>query len=441
VRSNERAAASLGVNVVAAKVYAFSVAAAIAALGGVLLSMRQTNVQFTQYNVFGSVLLIQYAVVGGIAWVAGLVSATGAPGALGAVIFEEIVPSGTDIVSWLAVLSGLGAISVLRQAPDGIAALWSRALGSAEQRSSRLHALVEPLRIPRALHDAPVAPPRTRRSAATLATTDLVVNFGGVVAVDGVSFVIAPGEVVGLIGPNGAGKTTILDLITGFTAPSSGSISFDGVPIDKWSVERRARAGIVRSWQAVELFEEMTVRENLLVAADDQSRRCYLTDLVRPGRLAPTPLMQEVVAEFELDDVLDARPSSLPHGVARLVGIARALVTEPAVLLLDEPAAGLDSNESAELGRAIRAMAHRRGIGVLVVEHDVPLILQTCDRIVALDFGRKIAEGTPDAISHDARVIEAYLGTDEVTSLQPASAPPAPAASVPQQPVAPRGPA
>ncbi len=126
--------------------------------------------------------------------------------------------------------------------------------------------------------------------------------------------------------------------------------------------------------------------------------------------------MHEVVSEFELADVLDQRPSSLPHGVARLVGIARALVTEPAVLLLDEPAAGLDSRESAELGRAIRSMAHRRGIGVLVIEHDVPFILQTCDRIVALDFGRKIAEGTPDAISANAQVIEAYLGTDDASA-------------------------
>ena len=422
VRSNERAAASLGINVIAAKVYAFAVAAAIAALGGVLLSMRQTNVQFTQYNVFGSVLLIQYAVVGGIAWVAGIVSATGAPTALGNVVFERIVPTGTDIVSWLAVLSGLGAILVLRQAPDGIAALYARGLRRAEGRSAPLHRVFEGLRLPRAIADPPTAPRRTApRRAETLAVTDLVVTFGGVVAVDGVSFAIGPGEVVGLIGPNGAGKTTILDVVTGFTTPSSGSVRFGDAAIDRWSVERRARAGIVRSWQAVELFEEMTVRENLLVASDDQSRLRYFTDLFRPGRPAPTELVHEVVEELQLGEVLDARPSSLPHGVARLVGIARALVTEPAVLLLDEPAAGLDTNESSELGGMIREVARRRGIGVLVVEHDVPLILQTCDRIVALDFGHTIAEGTPDAISHDVRVIEAYLGTDAATSLQPAA--------------------
>ncbi|HET9730987.1 MAG TPA: branched-chain amino acid ABC transporter ATP-binding protein/permease, partial [Acidimicrobiia bacterium] len=423
VRSNERAAASLGLNVIAAKVYAFAVAAAIAALGGVLLSLRQSNVEFGQFNVFGSVELIQYAVVGGLAWVSGMaLAATGAPTALGAVIFEKIVPSGTDIVSWLAVLSGLGAISVLRAAPDGVAALWSRLLGRAEARVVGLHRIVEPLRVPRAV-DPPVGARPSLRLGATLTVSDLVVNFGGVVAVDRVSFAVEPGEVVGLIGPNGAGKTTILDVITGFTAAASGSVAFDRVAIDKWTVERRARAGIVRSWQAVELFEEMTVRENLLVAADDQSPRRYVADLVRPGRPAPTPLMHDVIDEFGLRDVLDVRPSALPHGVARLVGIARALVTEPAVLLLDEPAAGLDTNESAELGHAIREMARRRGIGVLVIEHDVALILQICDRVVALDFGRKIAEGTPEEISHDALVIEAYLGTDDALSLEPIGTP------------------
>lgn len=401
VRSNERAAASLGIGVVAAKVYAFAVAAAIAALGGALLSLRQANVQFGQYNVFGSVLLIQYTVVGGIAWMSGaVVAAVGAPGALGALLFEKVVPEGTDIISWLAILSAFGAVTLLRQAPDGTASLWARAA----------HRFTEPFQVPRPRSEARPAPSRPRRSSAALEVQDITVAFGGVVALDAVSFRVDPGEVVGLIGPNGAGKTTLLDVVTGFTPAGAGSVRFDGASLDGWSVERRARTGIVRSWQAVELFEELTVRDNLLVAADDQSAWRYLVDLVRPGGRAATPLLDELVEEFGLGEVLDQRPSSLPHGVSRLVGIARALVTEPALLLLDEPAAGLDSAESGELGATIRATASRRGIGILVVEHDVPLLLQTCDRLVVLDFGRKIAEGTPAEVSGDAGVIEAYLG-------------------------------
>ncbi len=303
-------------------------------------------------------------------------------------------------MAWLAVLSGVGAVTGLRQAPDGVAAL----------HAARVRRYTEPLQVPRPRDNRGTAPPRPRRPPATLEMSEISVAFGGVVALDHVSFAVQPGEVLGLIGPNGAGKTTLLDVVTGFTKPSTGSVRFDDVSIDGWSVERRARGGIVRSWQAVELFEEMSVRENLLVAADDQSTWRYLLDLAHPGRRTPTALMNELVVEFGLEAVLDQRPSTLPHGVSRLVGIARALVTEPAVLLLDEPAAGLDGREAAELSVAIRSTAQRRGIGILVVEHDVPLLLQTCDRIVVLDFGRKIAEGTPEEISGDAAVIEAYLG-------------------------------
>ena len=403
VRSNERAAASLGIGVVGAKLYAFALAAAIAGVGGVLLSMRQANVGFGQYGVVGSVLLIQYAVVGGIAWVSGVVSAAGAPGALGTEVFTEILPDGSDITSWLAVLSGVSAVLVLRQAPDGLASQWSRTV----------HRITEPFQLPRR-HGGTGSPVRTRprRPPATLEVSDVVVRFGGVVALDQVSFTVEPGEVVGLIGPNGAGKTTLLDVVTGFTRQQRGVVRFDGVDIDSWTVERRARAGIVRSWQAVELFEEMSVRDNLLVAADDQAAWPYVRDLLRPGRRAATPLMDDLTAELGIEDVLDQRPSTLPHGVARLVGIARALVTEPSVLLLDEPTAGLSEHERDELSAAVRSMAARFGIGILVVEHDVPLLLRTCDRLVALDFGRKIAEGAPDAVAGDAAVIEAYLGTE-----------------------------
>jgi ABC-type branched-subunit amino acid transport system ATPase component/ABC-type branched-subunit amino acid transport system permease subunit len=406
VRSNERAAASLGISVVGVKLYAFAVAAGIAATGGVLLSLRQTNVGFGQYNVVGSILLVQYAVIGGIAWVSGIIGTVGAPGAVGAQIFTNLLPQGANVTAWLAVLSGLSVVLVLRQAPDGLAAYYSRAVDRFTGR----------FKLPRRAAAPPAAPSRRRREPARLEVADISVNFGGVVALDGVGFTVEPGEVVGLIGPNGAGKTTLLDVVTGFTAPSAGIVRFGGEAVDGWSVERRARAGIVRSWQAVELFEEMTVRDNLLVAADDQARRYYLRDLFHPGRRVATELMDELVEEFGLGHVLDQRPSTLSHGVARLVGIARALVTEPAVLLLDEPAAGLDDREGAELGTAIRSVASNRGIGILFVEHDVPLLLQTCDRLVVLDFGRQIAEGTPEEIARDDAVIDAYLGSSTAES-------------------------
>jgi sulfate-transporting ATPase len=401
VRSNERAAASLGIGVVAAKVYAFGVAAAIAALGGALLSLRPANVGFGQYNVFGSVLLIQYAVVGGVAWISGaVIAAIGAPGALGALLFEKVVPEGTDIISWLAILSAFGAVTVLRKAPDGTAALWARAALRA----------TAPFQFPRPRPEVAPASGRPRRPPATLSVHEVTVAFGGVVALDAVSFDVEPGEVVGLIGPNGAGKTTLLDVVTGFTPARSGSVRFDGGAIDGWSVERRARAGIVRSWQAVELFEELTVRDNLLVAADDQSAWRYAVDLVHPGRRSATPLVDELVEEFGLGDVLDERPSSLPHGVSRLVGIARALVTEPAVLLLDEPSSGLGETEQLRLSETIKRIKDEHRCGVLLVEHDVAFVMSHCDRISVLDVGRKIAEGTPAEVSENADVRAAYLG-------------------------------
>jgi sulfate-transporting ATPase len=236
------------------------------------------------------------------------------------------------------------------------------------------------------------------------------VRFGGVVALDDVSFSVRPGEVFGLIGPNGAGKTTMLDVMTGFTRQTRGTVALDGRAIDGWSPERRARAGMARSWQAVELFEEMSVRENLLVAVDRHDWAHYLIDLLRPGRQAPSELMNQVVGELQLGPYLNQRPSSLSQGASRLVGIARALVTEPSVLLLDEPAAGLDSHESAELGAVIRQVAKQLGIAVLVIEHDVGLLMSICDKIAVLDFGKMIAHGAPEEIRRDPQVVHAYLG-------------------------------
>jgi ABC-type branched-subunit amino acid transport system ATPase component len=252
--------------------------------------------------------------------------------------------------------------------------------------------------------------PQRSRPPMTLQLDGITVKFGGVTALDNVSFEVKPGEIVGLIGPNGAGKTTLLDVATGFTRPTTGSMTLDGAPIDGWTAVKRARQGLVRSWQGVELFEAMTIRENLLVAADRNQGRNYFIDLVRPGRPRPSEVMEQMIEQFGLQEYLERRPSALSQGLTRLVGIARAVVAEPRLLLLDEPAAGLDQAESAELAEVIRSIANRYGIGILVVEHDVPLLMNLCDRLVVLDFGKLIASGTPDEIQRNPLVIEAYLG-------------------------------
>jgi sulfate-transporting ATPase len=409
VRGNERAAAAVGVRIYAAKLYAFGLAAAIAALGGILLGFHNTNIQFDVFSVTGSIAFILNAVIGGVGWVSGaVIGAILVPGAVGARVWSSLFSNVTELDSYLMMLSGAVAVITLRTAPDGLAALHSHMLHPLKQRLGKHQWLWGGQETIRTEPEGASTGPG--RLPLTLSVQNVSVAFGGVVALSDVSFSVAPGEIVGLMGPNGAGKTTMLDVITGFTKARAGEVLIDGESINTWAPETRARAGLGRSWQSVELFEEMSVLENLLVAADPKRGRHYLTDLVRPGVRVMTSAMQRVVAEFQLEDRLAARPSELPQGVGRLVGIARAIVAEPGVLLLDEPAAGLDGPERAELADVIRSTVERRGIGVLLVEHDVQMLLSLCDRIVVLDFGRQIATGTPDEVAADPAVVAAYLG-------------------------------
>jgi sulfate-transporting ATPase len=249
---------------------------------------------------------------------------------------------------------------------------------------------------------------------ATLAVDDLTVRFGTVVAVDSVSLEVHPGEVVGLIGPNGAGKTTFIDAVTGFVPATKGSVSVGGEAIDGLNATRRARLGLRRSFQSLELFEDVSVEENLRTGCDlGVSRLSWLTDLFwpRPGELPATAVA--AVHAFELEPHLDDTVENLSYGRRRQVGIARAVACGPSVVLLDEPAAGLDQNESAELSGLIRRLADDRNMGVLLVEHDVGLVMSTCDRIVVIDFGRVIASGTPAEIRTDPAVRAAYLGNSD----------------------------
>lgn len=516
IKSDEQAAASLGVGVYGTKLYAFGVAAGLAGLAGGYLAFQFPSATFTNYDAVSSVAMVQYTVLGGLGWPSGApIGGSMGPGGLISQLVNDTLGTVSQINTWLELLTGLLLIAVLRSSPDGIASVWATAFNQpgaeAERQSLRVSraawqtlGLIELLaavslviglvatpleyagaiaiavvlalrlalelrsgqpqrkrqvalaagmltavivivlqiadvriavfivaqllafpvlthgcaKLSRRLLDRATIPrpgvgmptPRRRRKPMSLELDQVSVRFGGVLALDNVSLAVRPGEVVGLIGPNGAGKTTLLDVASGFTLATSGHRLLDGKSADAWSPERSARSGLIRSWQGVGLFKSMTIRENLQVAADRQQARHFFLDLIHPGRPFTTQATAEVIEDFGLHDILGSLPATLSQGMVRLAGIARAVVAEPRVLLLDEPAAGLDVSESAELSRVIRRVADRYGIGILVVEHDVPLVLGLCDRLVVLDFGRVIAEGAPDEIARDPKVIAAYLG-------------------------------
>jgi ABC-type branched-subunit amino acid transport system ATPase component len=240
-----------------------------------------------------------------------------------------------------------------------------------------------------------------------LRATGISVSFGGVHAVVGVDLEVGEGRLVGLIGPNGAGKTTFIDAVTGFVR-CTGRVELDGQDLTRLPPHARAQHGLTRTWQSVELFDDLSVRENLLVASQRASVRRTLQEIVS----VPDAGSAEIDATLELlglDAIADELPTELSQGRRKLVGIARALVAKPRLVCLDEPAAGLDTRESAKLGSQLRGLADA-GQAMLLVDHDMGLVLGICDEVVVLEFGKVIARGTPDAVRRDAQVTAAYLG-------------------------------
>lgn len=240
-------------------------------------------------------------------------------------------------------------------------------------------------------------------------------QFAGVVAIEDLTLEVHPGEIVGLIGPNGAGKTTFFNCITGFSAPTRGRVRLDGVDVTGWPPAARARAGMARTFQQAKLFGHLSVRENLLLGRHRHYGASALqaalrTPRARAAEAAAAASVEAVAERCGLTEVLDAPVVELSYGTQRMVEVTRALASEPAVLLLDEPAAGMDTAESAYFGELLRRVSGQAG-SILLVEHDVPLVLAVCHRIYVLEFGRLIAAGTAEEIRTDERVRAAYFGS------------------------------
>ena len=257
-----------------------------------------------------------------------------------------------------------------------------------------------------------------------LSARNISVRFGGVLAVNDVSFDVRRGEVFTLIGPNGAGKTTVFNLISRIYNPTTGSIDFEGQPLTAQPPHRIARLGIARTFQNIELFEHATVLHNLLIGRHTHRStglfaEMFFTKKVRQAEVAHRGQVERVIDLLDLQKHRDSLVAGLPYGVRKVVELARALCTEPKLLLLDEPSSGLNVEETDDMAFWIQDINHELGITVLMVEHDMSLVSKVSDRVLAMNQGEVIAMGTPREVQTHPAVVEAYLGTvDDVSSLR-----------------------
>lgn len=407
LRGSERAAIASGVNVFADKLYAFGLASGYATVGATLLAFMNPSVLASQFDVMSSISIVTGVVIGGVGLIPGaLLGGTAFGTGLGNRVFESF---GLGI--WLPLVAGLMTLFVLRSAQSGLV-IQNIEIGRWISRSLRHR----PARKLPAGRTVPPGPPPVREDGGISVTPlplkvrDVSVRFGGVQALQGVSLTVSPRTIHGLIGPNGAGKTTFVDAVAGFTKAASGSVVLGDRDISVHGALQRAREGVRRSFQSVELFDDLTVRENLAVGGDPGKARDYLASLCWPGAAALSSEGAAAVREFELEEHLERPVDALSFGQRRLVSIARAMASGPSVMLLDEPASGLDPGERAELAELIRKMAYDWGMAVLLIEHDVDMVWALSDEVTVLVGGTVLTSGPADEVRASPLVREAYMG-------------------------------
>ena len=397
MRDNAVAAQAVGIDIRKLRFVAFVLSAVYGGAAGAL-SVHIVGVISPETLEFPiMVAALTMAVIGGRARIAGAI--------LGAVVLIHLPEWLRGLEQYYLMAYGAGALAMIIVAPAGL-------IGALEGLRARLFPELPPPPPPPLALPAR-ARPRDDTTAPLLAVAALSKSFGGVRAVDGIDFVLERGEILGLIGPNGSGKTTLVNMITGLYVPESGRIRFAGRDIAGRAPHLIAREGVARTFQNVNLVDDMTALDNVAIArigAERAGLRAALTSWGADRRLARARgHAMALLAALGADDVAMRACGALPYGTKRRIEIARALALEPALILLDEPAAGLNESEQADLARRLEDLAGS-GLTLLVIEHNMPFLMPLAQRLICLDYGRVIAAGTADEIRRDPKVIAAYLG-------------------------------